>query len=179
MGVYLSILRGINVSGKKAIKMVDLKEVYQSIGFENITTYIQSGNVVFESDSDVKLVEKIEAAILKKYQFEVPILIRTLKEIENTISSNPFLKTESTEIDKFHVTFLGEQAAKENMEKTNAYNYSPDEFVLTETEVFVYCPNGYGKTKLNNTFFEKKLKVSCTTRNWKTCNKLLEIMKGY
>ena len=177
MPVFLSILRGINVSGQKQIKMADLKKLYEEMGFKNVRTFIQSGNVVFESKSPAKLSQKIEQKIKEHYSFDVPVIIRTKDELQHTVKSNPFLKQKNIELDKLHVTFLAEQPAKENITKTKEYNYKPDEFHIAEKEVYVHCPNGYGNTKINNTFFEKKLKVGATTRNWKTTNALLEMME--
>ena len=176
MAVFLSILRGINV-GNKQIKMADLKKLYEELGFENVRTFIQSGNVVFESKTTTKLAQKIEQKINEAYKFDVPVIIITEKELQKIIDLNPFLKQKNIELDKLHVTYLGEEPTKENITKTEAYNYAPDLFHISGKAVYVYCPNGYGNTKINNTFFENKLKVSATTRNWKTTNALLNLMK--
>ncbi|MFY9310826.1 MAG: DUF1697 domain-containing protein [Bacteroidia bacterium] len=177
MALFLSILRGINVSGQKQIKMADLKKLYEELGFTNVRTFIQSGNVVFESKSITKLSEKIEKKIKEHYSFEVPVIIRTKEELQKAIDDNPFLKKKNIALDKLHITFLAEQPEEENIKATEAYDYTPDEFYISNKEVYVYCPNGYGNTKINNTFFEKKLKVGATTRNWKTSNELLKMMK--
>lgn len=177
MAVFLSILRGINVSGQKQIKMADLKKLYEELGFKNVKTFIQSGNVVFESKSASKLSEKIEKKIKEHYSFDVPVIIRTKEELQHAIEKNPFLKKKNIALDKLHITFLAEQPSNENIQATEAYNYTPDEFHISGREVYVYCPNGYGNTKINNTFFERKLKVGATTRNWKTSNELLKMME--
>ncbi len=177
MPVFLSILRGINVSGQKQIKMVDLKKLYEELGFKNVKTFIQSGNVVFESNSAAKLSQKIEEKIKAHYSFDVPVIIRTKEELQRAIDHNPFLKKKNIALDKLHITFLAEQPEKENIKATEVYDYAPDEFHISDKEVYVYCPNGYGNTKINNTFFEKKLKVGATTRNWKTSNELLKLME--
>ncbi len=178
MQTYISILRGINVSGQKKILMTDLKELFNKLAFKNVTTYIQSGNVVFQSDaklSDVKFAEKIEAAIFKKYGFKVPVIIRTKEELENIIYSNPFLKEININLEKLHVTFLSEKSDKTLIDLIKHFDYSPDKFYIIEKEVYLHIPGGYGETKLSNKFFENKLKVAATTRNWKTVNKLFEI----
>ncbi len=115
MQTYISILRGINVSGQKKILMADLKLLFEKLKCENVTTYIQSGNVVFKSSTeltDLELSKKIETEIFKKYKFEVPVITRTKKELENVISSNPFLKEKNINIEKLHVTFLSEKPNK-------------------------------------------------------------------
>lgn len=179
MPSYISILRGINVSGKNKIKMDELKAMYESLGFTNITTYIQSGNVVFESQPANNISTLIEQKIKETFQFDVPVIIRKKSEINTISSKNSFLKEKGIELDKLHVTYLAEAPLEENITKIATYNFEPDRFIIVKQEVFVYCPNGYGKTKLNNTFFENKLKVKATTRNWKTTNKLTNILQDY
>lgn len=179
MPVFLSILRGINVSGQKKILMSDLKQLYEELDFKKVQTFIQSGNVVFESKSSTSLAKKIEQNIKQKYEFDVPVIIRTMDEMETTIKNNPFLKTKGIELDKLHVTYLSEPPTVESIKKIKEYNFEPDTFHIIEKEIYIHCPNGYGRTKLTNTFFEKKLNITATTRNWKTSNELLTIMKTY
>lgn len=180
MEAIISILRGINVGGKNKIPMAELKGLYEKAGFKNVTTYIQSGNVVFSTDKpDLKsLPDKIQQFIFKKYGFKVPIIVRTIDEMQKVADTNPMLKNKSLDKEKMHVTFLSDKPQKEHQEKIAAYQYKPDEYIIGGKEVFVYCPQGYGNTKLSNTFFENKLKVSATTRNWRTVNELLKIGKA-
>lgn len=173
---YISILRGINVGGRRKILMTDLRDVYQKLGFINITTYIQSGNVIFDCKKAVeakKLEDKIQKAIFDTYGFEVPVIIRSVNEIEHSILNNPFLG--SNEIERLHLTFLKETPDTINLEQINEYSFAFDDFKIMDKNVFIYCSGKYSDSKLTNTFFEKKLKVSATTRNWKTVNKLFEI----
>jgi uncharacterized protein (DUF1697 family) len=178
METYISLLRGINVSGQKKILMADLKVLYETLKFKGVVTYIQSGNVIFKTDkkeSNQNLAKKIEQSIFKKYNFNVPLIVRSTSEIENIISNNPFLKDSNIDIDKLHVTFLSETPEKEKLISIVQFDYPPDKFIIIDQEVFLYCPDRYGETKLSNMFFENKLKVSATTRNWKTVNKLVEM----
>ena len=178
MQTFISILRGINVSGQKKILMADLKALYEGLQFKEVTTYIQSGNVIFKSDSkisDAALAEKITAAILKKYSFTVPVIVRNINQLENIILGNPFLKEKNIDLEKLHVTFLSEIPGQPATDAIKLLSYPPDRFSIIGEEVFLYTPGGYGETKLSNKFFENKLKVTATTRNWKTVNKLLEI----
>ncbi len=178
MKTSISILRGINVSGQKKILMADLKIMYETLGFTNVVTYIQSGNVLFNSDtkySENELMLKIEQAIVEKYDFQVPVQVFSVEFLKNIISNNPFLKGSEIDVEKLHVTYLAEIPSKDKLESIKNYDFSPDKFNIIENTVYVYCPGGYGNTKLSNTFFESKLKVKATTRNWKTTLKLLEI----
>lgn len=177
MQTYITILRGINVSGHKKIIMNDLKVLLSTLGFENIRTYIQSGNVIFQAAkaNTEKLAAAIEKDIKTKYEFEVPVLVLTQTDLKTVIDDNPFLKEKGTVPDKLHITFLADTPEQENIEKLSAANYEPDKFKIKNKAVYIYCPNGYGNTKLTNTFFENKLKVTATTRNWKTVNTLAEL----
>ena len=174
---FISILRGINVGGQKKILMSDLKVLYQSLQFKDVETYIQSGNVVFKSDtkfSDTEMAKEIEKAIEKKYGFQVPVIIRRKKELQNIISDNPFLKDKNIDTKKLHVTFLSNLPDKTNIESIGNIDFLPDQFIIKGKEIYLHIPESYGETKLSNNFFEKKLKVSATTRNWNTVNKLFE-----
>ena len=177
MTTYIAFLRGINVGGQKQIKMVDLKNLFLFLDFENVRTYIQSGNVVFETDCKeiLSLNKKIESVILKEMGLEVSVIIRSHEELKSIIRSNPFLTREENKLTALYVTLLSQQPSESFLEKVSEYNYAPDDFKIIENEIYLYCPNGYGKTKLNNTFFENKLKLKATTRNWRTINELDEM----
>ena len=178
MNRYISILKGINVGGNKKILMADLKLLLKDLGFSNIQTYIQSGNIVFETTQNStieELEDNIQQAIFKKYGFDVTVIVRTVNYFANTIKTNPFLAKENIDEKKLHVTFLRTKPTIENFEKVTHVNYPPDEFKIIDKNVFVYCPERYGETKLHNGFFEKALKVKASTRNWRTVNKLYEL----
>jgi len=177
METYISILRGINVSGQKKIKMVDLKTLYKKIGFQDIQTYIQSGNVIFNSEQTDKkgIIEKIEEKISKQYGFTIPVRLLEIQELKEVFSNNPFLNNRNEDINKLHVTFLKEEPKSEYVKEITIIQSASDEFILKGKTIYVFCPNGYGRTKLTNTFFEKKLKTTATTRNWKTIGKLVEL----
>ena len=176
--IYLSLLRGINISGKKKIIMKDLKALYASLGFTNVITYIQSGNVIFESDEDEnKLIEKIEKAITQNYGFDVPVQIRNVTKFEDIIKCCPFsdldLEEEGTRV---MVTFLAEEASEEFIKKLMTYLHKPERLVIMGKEIYLHYPNGYEKSKLSNNFIENKLQVQVTTRNWNTVVKLFGIV---
>ncbi len=177
MNVLISMLRGINVSGQKRVQMPELIKIYEDLKYINITTYINSGNVVFSTDTtDLNHIrDSIQEGILKKFGFDVPVIILTKNEMQKTVSNNPYLQMKNIDVDKLYVTFLSETPNKSNLEKILNFKSEPDSFHQMDREIFLHCPNGYGRTKLNNTFFESKLKVTTTTRNWKTVNELLRI----
>jgi uncharacterized protein (DUF1697 family) len=179
MNKRIAILRGINVGGKRKILMTDLKSMFENMKFSNVNTYIQSGNVFFEVKKEIcnsEVAKKIEEAIENKFGFDVPVIVKTHKEIETAINRNPFYK-DGVDIAHLHLTFINEEPTKENQQKTESYNYEPDKFEIKVRDVFIYCEGKYHQSKLTNNFFEKNLKVKATTRNWKTVLKLYELSK--
>ncbi len=158
-----------------------MKEVYQNLGFLDVQTYIQSGNIIFKTDLDRNIIsEQLEKAIFNKYNFEVPVIIRTKEELQKIQSSNPFVKNEDEKqnnLDNLHLTFLEKIPTIENVEKAKEIESKiTDKFEIIENNVFIFCEGKYHTSKLTNTFFEKKLKTKATTRNWKTIEKLAELV---
>ncbi len=174
----IAILRGINVGGKRKILMADLKSLCEKLGWENLETYIQSGNLIFNSNKqNLELENSLQSAITEKFGFDVPVILRTVDEIERAITNNPFYKKDNVDLDRLFLVFLKNTPTKENRIKAESYNYEPDKFIITKKEVYVFCEGQYHKSKLTNNFFESKLKTTATTRNWKTVLKLLELSK--
>ncbi|HRO42781.1 MAG TPA: DUF1697 domain-containing protein [Flavipsychrobacter sp.] len=180
MPTYISMLRGINVSAQKKIIMKELKTLHEDAGFQNVQTYIQSGNVVFKSSkkSTSTLATQIETFIKKHYGFDVAVIVLTPQEMQDTITNNPFQKQKDFDEGKMYVCFLNNQPNVALVEKIKAVQYEADCFVIDHKVIYLFVPGGYGNTKLNNNFFESKLKVTATTRNWNTVNRLLEMAGG-
>ena len=179
MPTYVSLLRGINVSGRNRIPMADLRSLYQAYGHTDITTYVQSGNVVSRSDarSAGAVVRALERAIATDLDLEVKVLVRTPVELDRVRAGNPFL-VPGTDLTKLHVTFLAETPKGERVDALDGDAFAPDRFAIRGTEVYVLCAAGYGTTKINNGFFERKLGVAATTRNWKTVTQLAALAHG-
>ncbi|MEM8906407.1 MAG: DUF1697 domain-containing protein [Bacteroidota bacterium] len=176
MSVFLAMLRGINVSGKNKLKMEALRALGVDLGFQNVQTYIQSGNMVFEASGILPsdLAQQIKSAILQVHGYDVPVMVKTQKELIEVVAQNPFLDRENEKA--LHLTFLAAQPSAEQLASIETDRYLPDEWQAIGKSIYLFCPNGYGRTKLTNTFFERRLKMEATTRNWKTVNKLLEMM---
>jgi len=179
MTTFISILRGINVSGQKKILMADLRALYEKLGFKNIQSYIQSGNVVFnytEDKSNLAIAEMIEHAIEQEYEFQVPVLVKQADDLISTIKNNPFIDEAEADPSRVAVTFLKSQPTSENLLKLEGVNFPPDRFIIDGLNIYIHCPVSYGNSKISNNFFEKKLKVKATSRNWKTINMLAEMV---
>lgn len=177
MKTYISILRGINLGGHNTIKMDNLRRLLSQNGLNNVETYIQSGNDVYQYKNieTKKLDTLIKENIFQEFGFEVPVITLTIEELKTVAKNNPFPNNKMKDPSFFHVTFLADKPQLEYLEKIKDINYQPDEFVILDKAVYLYCPEGYGNTKLSNKFLENKLKVTATTRNWKTTNELIVI----
>ena len=173
MNLFIAILRGINVSGKNKLPMQDLRDLLNGLEFKDVQTYIQSGNIILSASDDKKsIAKKIRKAIQNKFDYEVPVLVKTVEEWEKAIENNPYKEVEPKQQ---YFTFLSDIPKEKEIEVTNI---KEDMYTIIEDVVYVNAVEGYGKTKLNTNFFEKKLKVIATTRNLKTIMKLLALAKG-
>ncbi len=179
MQTYISLLRGINVSGQKKIKMADLKAMFERIGYEAVITYIQSGNVIFKTKkiAEAILETSIKEGIKKTFGFDVPVIVLAHDELQLLAEENPY-KDSDLDHKFLHFTLLSSPPDSDKVKVIQAMEFPGEAFTITKRVVYLSLPNGYGRTKLNNNFFESKLKVQATTRNLKSVNKLLELAKG-
>lgn len=173
---HIAMLRGINVSGQNKIKMDDLRALMVRLGLTDVSTYIQSGNVIFTSpvNSSSDLAGDIEQRIAADLGLRVTVLLRAQDELANIIETNPFLP-QGSDPAHLHVTFLTNPADRALLDRLDVPNTAPDEYRVRGHEIFLHCPRGYGRTKLNNAFWERRLRVAATTRNWNTVSKLLTL----
>lgn len=172
MNRYIAFLRGINVGGHKKLKMADLKVMMEDLHFADVKTYIQSGNVVFNAKANDGLSEMISKEIEKQFGWEVPVLVKTSDEIAKILKNCSF---EKTKMETSYFMLLATPPKTDLIDALRKISYPNEEFVLTKECVYIYFENGLGNAKLNNNFFEKKLKVAATTRNYRTLLKLVEL----
>jgi len=174
MRTYIALLRGINVSGQKKVPMAALRELLSNLGFGNVQTYIQSGNVIFQSSQEKisELEYLIQEALKSHFGFEVSVLVRTASNLKSIVDHCPF--TDEKKVNSYF-TLLHSVADGHLIGETNKINYPNEEFIITKNCVYFYSATGYGNAKCNNNFFERKLKVTATTRNYKTMVKLLSL----
>lgn len=169
-----ALLRGVNVSGKNLIKMSDLRQMFEDEGFRNANTFIQSGNVVFDSDTDDSsdVSKELETAISKMFGYEVPVIIRSNQELTEIIKKNPFASEDERML---YITFLKESPEKELAAELQEKIIDNDEIRIIDKNAYLLIRGGYGNTKLSNAFIEKKLRAVSTTRNFRTVKKLIEL----
>lgn len=172
MNTFIALIRGINVGGHKKILMADLRGLFESLGLQDVQTYIQSGNVVFKAKKESNLAHKIAEAIESKYGFIVPVLIKIQSELSKILSKCPFSDEKR---EKSYFILLKETPSREQVELTSQFSNLDEEFHIEGDCVYIYYALGAGKAKMGNNFFEKKLKVKATARNFRTMAMLLEI----
>ena len=176
---YVAFLRGINVGGKNKIKMETLRQTCAALRFENVRTYINSGNVVFETaDGDDKEISaRIEAAIEKEFALKIRVITRTTAEIETIIENNPFVGQFENDKD-LHVFFLDEPLPNEKRELLLSNNNENERFAAIGREIFCHLRAGVLDSLIGKDYIGKKLKVTATARNWRTVNKIAELIKS-
>lgn len=173
----IALLRGVNVSGKNTIKMDSLRNALSDKGFESINTYIQSGNIVFNSKNDDRiLIEKtIQATIKEHFGHDVSLLVISSDRLNEIIENHPFKGLAARDETFIHVTFTANTIDASSCEMWMEQLINGEEYFCSTKCIYFYCPNGYGNFKLTNSFIEKKLRTIATTRNWKTTLKLQEM----
>lgn len=177
MPVIVSMLRGVNVGGHNMIKMDALRALYESLKLRDPQTYVQSGNVVFRTDERdlVLLARRIENGIERRFHFRPDVIVRTTSELRDVIARNPFATRRGIEPAKLLVTFLASDPTAEGREKVLKIKTDPEEMSVDGREVYIYYPNGMGRSKLSWIAIANALKTSGTGRNWNSVSKLLEI----
>jgi len=176
MTKYVAFLRGINVGGHNKIKMETLREMFAALQFENVKTYINSGNVIFETakTADNKLAAKIENAIGKEFTLKIKVMVRTIDEIKDIIKNNPFAGQFENDKD-LHVLFLDEKLPEEKRELLLSNNNENEMFAVGRREIFCLLRVSVLDSLLGKDYIGKKLKVSATARNWRTVNRITEM----
>ncbi len=177
MVTFAALLRGINVGGRNTIPMAELRSVLSSLGLEDVATYIQSGNAVFRSGAAPgQIARRIERGIAEVFSTDTTVVLRTAAELERIAGGNPFLEGEEN-LSRLHVVFLGDEPAPEAVAHLDPERSPPDVFTVRGSEIYVRYPNGAGRSKLTNDYFERTLGVRATARNWNTVLRLVELTR--
>jgi uncharacterized protein (DUF1697 family) len=176
----VALLRGINVGGKNQLPMKDLTAMFTKGGCSDVSTYIQSGNVVFRADADLatRIAPLIQQQIAKRFGLQVPVVLRTRDELAVIARSNPWL-TPDADLERLMVMFLANRPSSQSIATLDPGRSPPDEFLVRGQEIYLRCPNGFARTRLTNGYFDSKLATISTGRNWRTVLKLLELTGGF
>jgi uncharacterized protein (DUF1697 family) len=175
--VVISMLRGVNLGPHNRVKMEALRALCETMKFQCVQTYVQSGNVVFKTDEKdlQRLNKRLEDAIEKKFKFRCDVISRTPSELKSVVARNPFAKRRGIEPSKLLVTFLSADPGEEARAKVRALKVAPEELWIDGREVYIYFPNGMARPTLSWPTIPKLLKVSGTARNWNSVTKMLEM----
>lgn len=175
---YVALLRGVNVGGKNKLPMTELASLFRDAGCADVRTYIQSGNVIFTTAPSVSLGVSAAVAeqIAARFGFHAPIVLRTRDELARTIQKNPFLRLGTLER-MLHVYFLSVLPDVRDLSRLDSQRSFPDEFEVCGREIYLKLPNGMARTKLTNAYFDSRLAVTSTARNWNTVLQLYDLMK--
>lgn len=173
---YVALLRGINVGGKNKLPMKDLVAIFERACCARVRSYIQSGNIVLEAEPElaVGLEARVSAEIEKRFRLRVPVMLRTARELRAVARKNPLLEAGAS-VESLHVIFLADDPGKSRAATLDPDRSPPDTFVVRGREIHVSCPNGVGRSKLTNAWFDAKLGTVSTGRNWRTVLKLVEM----
>ncbi|WP_396185381.1 DUF1697 domain-containing protein [Flavobacterium sp.] len=179
MTTHLALLRGINVSGHNMIKMEALKTTLEAIGFQNVQTYIQSGNVFVDTDEEnpAAVGFKIKQEIFKVFGHEVPIVVIGKLDLEACLNNNPFLKEKDFDIKKIYVAFVSTTLRSDSINDLKISQFKPDEASIDGNKIYIKYAIGAGKTRFDQKYIEKKLNVTATIRNWNTVTQLLQLFE--
>lgn len=177
MTTHLALLRGINVSGHNMLKMEALKTTLESIGFQNVVTYIQSGNVFVDSEDEnaAAVGFKIKQEIFKVFGHEVPVVVIGKTDLEACFKNNPFLKASDLDVKKLYVAFVSTSLRSESINDLKISQFKPDEASIDANRIYIKYAVGAGKTRFDQKYIEKKLNVTATIRNWNTVTQLLKM----
>ena len=173
MARYVALLRGINVGGKHKVPMKDLKATFESLGFADVATFIQSGNVVFTAAKAPGLAP-IEKSLGEAFGFAIPVILRSGAELAKAIKQNPFPDADPNTV---HVGFMAEAPAPAAVKGFDAEKFLPERFAVKGTDLYLHLPNGMGRAKLPPAL-DRALKVATTVRNWRTVTALAELASG-
>ena len=170
--MYVALLRGINVGGKAKLPMKELASIFAACGASRVQTYIQSGNVVFESANAEVIVQAVTAEIARTYGYPGRIVLRTAEQLRMACLGNPF---DGSDVETLHVYFLANMPERAAIKALDPYRSPGDSFVVKGREVYLHLPGGMARTKLTNVYFDKQLQTVSTARNWNTVRKLVEL----
>ena len=173
---HVALLRGINVGGHHKVPMAELRALFEQLGYTDVATYVQSGNVLFtgETHDEPTTVRGIRAALLDRFGFDIPVLVRSTGELAAVAARHPYAAVQPDEA-KLHVFFLAGEPALEAIADLDPARFAPDEFTVEGRHLYAHYPNGAGRSKLTNDPVERALGTTATARNWRTVTKLLEL----
>ena len=179
LSLYVALLRGINVGGKNKLPMKDLAALFVGVGATDVSTYIQSGNVIFRARPAIarSIVAAVTAGIAQQFGHRVPVVLRTAEELADAIEHNPYI-AQGVDESALHLLFLADNPTAEGLAKLDPVRSAPDEYIVRGRDVYFNLKTGAADTKLTNAYFDSRLATVSTGRNWRTVLKLRELTQA-
>lgn len=180
MNTHLALLRGINVSGHNMIKMDALKQLLEGMGYQNVVTYIQSGNVFVttEEEHGASVGFKIKQELFRQMGLDVPVVVITKEDLQACFANNPFVKEKEVDTKKLYVAFISKELNAGHLNDLKISQFKPDEVHIDANRIYIKYDVGAGKTRFDQKYIEKKLNVTATIRNWNTVTTLLAMYEN-
>jgi uncharacterized protein (DUF1697 family) len=177
--LHLALMRGINLAGKNKLAMRDLAAVFEQLGCSDVATRGNTGNVLFRAPAKLRkrLPEQVQAQLEQDFGVRSPAILRSHDELRSICEQNPFI-AEGCDASKLHVAFLATEPERARVEALDPNRSAPDRFVVIGREIYMHCPNGLGRTKLSNAWFDSKLATISTVRTWNVVNELHALTGG-
>jgi uncharacterized protein (DUF1697 family) len=177
--VSVALLRAVNVGGRNRVAMPRLRAVFEDLGHDRVSTYLQSGNVVFRSRSrgSASVRAELERAVAAALGLQVVVIVRTAAELDTVVDRNPFRRSRGGD-QQLHVAFLSDRPSRRLVAQLDPRRSPPDEFAVVDRQVYLRCPNGMGRTKLTNDYLERQLETSATVRSWRTVTELARLAES-
>ncbi len=175
---FVALLRGVNVGRHKRMRMAELRDALVAAGLDEVSTYLQSGNVLFSAETDDRstLESSIEAAVGERFGFDVAVLVRSAEQMQEVVVSNPYAPQAASDPTRVHAMFLAASPSAEAWSRVDPASVAPDEFSVNDDVVYMHLPNGMGGAQLPDAIVQAELGVAATTRNWRTVTRLLEML---
>ncbi len=175
MKTWIALLRGVNVGGHNKVPMAELRKACTEVGFADVGTYIQSGNVVFRAEEGADQVAgTLRALMAERFGCDVPVVLRTVEALERVVAANPFLE-EGADVARLHVGFLLDKPTRARVSGMPPQPPGPEEFRVVDAEVYLHYPEGMASTKLTTAYFDRALGTTMTARNWRTVNRIVDM----
>ena len=176
MATFVALVRAVNVGGRNQLAMAELRALFESFGYANVASYIQSGNIIFDTSSSksAALASVVEESLTEALGQPIDVVIRSARELRSVLESNPFVGR-VPDPKKLHVVFLNHEPDRSRLDTVDAARFVPDEFAVGAREVYLHCPDGLGRSKLPPAIGTKLAPLTATVRNWNTVTKLAEL----
>lgn len=178
VGIHVALLRGINLGGHHRVPMAELRTLLTDAGYDDVRTYVQSGNIVLGAGAAAGTVQRdLQTLISDRFGFEVPVVVRSRAQLAEVVAGDPFGDA-VTEPKLYQVTFLDRPLPPEAADRLQALRAGSERLVVRGRHIYAWLPDGIARSKMSSALAGAKLEVTATARNWRTVLALLALSGG-